>query len=66
MKIPAVDWSWEIVDENDIPDLGVKFDRAEVQVILEVGEVEYLSVTGELTDRTTFGGSDTIQAIKEE
>ncbi|MGB2863557.1 MAG: hypothetical protein WBC05_09560 [Sedimentisphaerales bacterium] len=44
--------------------LMVKFPRAEVQDILEPGQVE-LTVTGELIDGTPFEGSDTITVIEE-
>ncbi len=40
----------------------VKFSRADVQEILEVGEVE-LIVSGELFDGTGFEGTDTIRVI---
>jgi hypothetical protein len=39
-----------------------KFDRLEVQNILEVGEVE-LTVSCELTDGTPFEGTDTVRVI---
>lgn len=42
--------------------LIVKFNRSEVQDILEVGEVE-LTISGELTDGTQFEGTDTITVI---
>lgn len=67
-KEPIHRISYEIEDENKdgIPDLMVKFDRAVVQAILEVGEVESLSIIGELNGGTTFGGTDTVRVIKEE
>jgi predicted outer membrane repeat protein len=39
-----------------------KFDRSEVQAILNVGEVE-LTITGRLTDGTAFQGTDIIKVI---
>ncbi len=53
-------------DEDSIPDLKVKFDRAEVQNILKVGEDESIVITGQLKDGTAFGGEDRIKVIKEE
>ena len=51
-------------DDDDIPDLMVKFDREELIPLLEVGDAE-LTVAGELTDGTPFEGSDTIRVIDE-
>jgi parallel beta-helix repeat protein len=39
-----------------------KFSREEIQPILEVGEVE-LTITGQLTDGTSFEGTDVIRVI---
>jgi hypothetical protein len=50
-------------DGDGIADLMVKFDRSAVQEILEVGDEVGITVTGELTDGTPFGGSDTIRVI---
>ena len=50
-------------DSDGIPDLMVKFDRAEVQSVVEVGEEE-LIVAGKLDDGTPFEGSDTIRVIE--
>lgn len=50
-------------DEDGIPDLMVKFDRARVQNLLSPGDEVELTVTGELTDGTPFSGSDTIRVI---
>ena len=65
--VPAETTPWEIEneDEDDIPDLMVKFNRSAVQAILEVGEEESIVITGQLTDGTAFGGSDGIRVIKE-
>lgn len=41
--------------------LMVKFDRSEVAAILSPGDAVELTVTGELTDGTSFEGSDTIR-----
>ena len=49
-------------DGDGIVDLMVKFDRAAMQGILQVGDVE-ITVTGELTDGTLFEGIDTIRVI---
>ena len=52
-------WMWFDEEEQVAT---AKFSRAEVQEILEVGEVE-LTVTGELTNGTRFEGTDTIKVI---
>jgi parallel beta-helix repeat protein len=64
-KIPAESQPTVIGDyDNDgIPDLMVKFDRAAVQEILEVGDSEKIVVTGRLHDGTSFGGMDVIKVI---
>jgi hypothetical protein len=49
-------------DGDGIVDLMVKFDRAAMQGILQVGYVE-ITVTGELLDGNKFEGSDTIKVI---
>jgi hypothetical protein len=59
-------------DLDDIPDLMVKFDRAEVMALvgmssdfeegLKFYDVE-LTITGELTDETLFEGSNIVKAI---
>jgi len=49
-------------DSDGIVDLMAKFDRAAMQGILQVGDVE-ITVTGELTDGTLFEGIDTIRVI---
>lgn len=49
-------------DEDNIPDLMVKFDRDSVQEILEVGDEVEIVITGELTG-TSFEGTDTIRVI---
>ena len=50
-------------DENDIPDLMVKFDRQELIPLLEVGDVK-LIISGELVDGPMFEGTDTIRVIE--
>jgi len=40
----------------------IKFDRSDVQAILEVGYIE-LTVTGQLTDGTLFEAKDTIEVV---
>jgi len=52
-------------DHDGVPDLMVKFDRSSVQDILEPGDEVEITVTGELTDRTLFEGSDTIRVIED-
>ena len=52
-------------DEDKIPDLKIKLDRADVQKLLEVGESESIMITDKLTDGTAFGGTDRIRVIKE-
>ena len=50
-------------DDDGIPELMVKFDRAAVQGILNAGDEVDIIVTGELNDGTPFAGSDTIRVI---
>ena len=50
-------------DNDGIPDLMVKFDRAAVQQMLQTGNEVEITVTGELTDGTLFEGTDTIRVI---
>jgi hypothetical protein len=50
-------------DADGIADLMVKFDRAAVQALLEVGDAVEITITGELTDGTAFEASDTIRVI---
>lgn len=64
-SIPAEEWPWEIgdYDGDGIPDLMVKFDRAEVEDMLSPGNYN-LKVSGQFSDGTLFEGySDTIRAI---
>lgn len=55
----------EIADYNNdgIPDLVLKFDRASVQEMLQVGDETEITITGELADGVTFVGVDTIRVI---
>ncbi len=53
-------------DEDSIPDLMVKFDRASVGEILEPGDEVEITVTGDLTDGASFSGTDTIRVIDKE
>ena len=57
----AVDADWLWFDEQQQVAMA-KFDRVEVQCILEVGQAE-LTVTGRLLDGTTFEGTDVIRVI---
>jgi len=50
-------------DEDSIPDLMVKFERASIQDILDVGDAVEIIITGELADGTSFEGKDTIRVI---
>ncbi len=50
-------------DEDGIPDLMVKFDRAAVQEIVEVGDEVILTVTGRLTNGISFEDSAMIRVI---
>ena len=45
--------------------MKIKFDRAAVQAILEVGESDSIMITGLLDDGTAFAGTDRIRVIKE-
>ncbi len=54
--VPA---AWSVVDDDM---LMVKFDRSDVQALVDPGQVE-LTVTGQLADGTEFAGSDTIRVI---
>jgi parallel beta-helix repeat protein len=50
-------------DEDDIPDLMVKFDRSYVQESLKPGDEVEIIVTMELNDGTGFEGTDYIRVI---
>jgi hypothetical protein len=50
-------------DEDGIPDLMVKFDRAALQEIVEVGEEVTLTVTGRLKSGISFEDSAIIRVI---
>jgi hypothetical protein len=49
-------------DGDSIPDLMVKFDRAAVQSVLDVGEQVQITITGEVCGMA-FEGRDTIRVI---
>jgi hypothetical protein len=51
---------------GDVQDgiLMIKFDRSDVQDVLEPGDEVEITVSGELTDDTPFEGSDTIRVIE--
>jgi len=53
-------------DSDGVPDLMVKFDRSDVQDVLEPGNEVEVTVTGKLTDGTPFEGTDTIRVIEKE
>ncbi len=48
-------------DSDGIPDLMVKFNRSEVQKILQTGEVIKITISGNLTDGRLFEGTDFIR-----
>ena len=50
-------------DNDDVPDLMVKFDRQDVIAILEPGDNVEIKITGELNDGTHFEGIDYIRVI---
>ncbi|UCE73776.1 MAG: exo-alpha-sialidase [Methanomassiliicoccales archaeon] len=50
-------------DNDNIPNLMVKFDRSEVEDILTIGDSITLTIKGNLVDNKSFEGSDTIRAI---
>jgi len=53
-------------DSDGVSDLMVKFDRSDVQDVLEPGNEVEVTVSGQLTDGTTFEGTDTIRVIEKE
>jgi hypothetical protein len=65
--VPALNHPTAVGDyDNDgIPDLMVKFDRAAVQSILESGDQVEVRVEGYLPDGIFFKGDDTIKVIKQ-
>jgi len=50
-------------DSDGVSDLMVKFDRSDVQDVLEPGNEVEVTVSGQLTDGTSFEGADTIRVI---
>ena len=61
-EVQVEPWPFEIVDyDNDgITELMVKFDRIEVESVLESGENVLIDITGLFSDGTYFSGSDII------
>ena len=53
-------------DSDGVSDLMVKFDRSDVQDVLEPGNEVEVTVSGQLTDGTSFEGADTIRVIEKE
>jgi len=53
-------------DSDGVPDLMVKFDRSDVQDMLEPRNEVEVTVSGQLTDGTSFEGTDTIRVIEQE
>jgi parallel beta-helix repeat protein len=51
-------------DNDEIIDLMVKFDRALVEGLLEVGDNVEITVSGSLSDGTQLAGTDTIRVIR--
>jgi len=62
--VPALTKPTEVgdYDGDGIPDLMVKFDRAAVQEILQVGEQVEVTITGKAAG-VTFQGADTIRVL---
>ncbi|MFW9941876.1 MAG: hypothetical protein ACFFFT_12610 [Candidatus Thorarchaeota archaeon] len=50
-------------DNNNIPDLMVKFDRSAVKSYLEVAESCELTITGKLVDGNKFEGTTVIELL---
>ena len=51
-------------NQNGIPDLSCKFDRAAVEAMLPEGEAVLLLVEGEVRDTTWFWGSESVRIIR--
>jgi hypothetical protein len=51
-------------DHDGIPDLKIKFDRADVQGTLDVGDAVDVTVKGKLYSGRVFEGTDTIRVIE--
>jgi hypothetical protein len=50
-------------DDDGIPDLMIKFNRASVIAIVDPGDSVEIKITGALLDGTAFEGTDTIRII---
>lgn len=50
-------------DNDDFPDLMVKFNRSAVIDLLSTGDDREITITGELSDGTLFEGTDEIRVI---
>jgi len=63
--VPALAYPTDVgdYDSDGVSDLMVKFDRSDVQDVLEPGNEVEVTVSGQLTDGTSFEGTDTIRVI---
>ena len=66
--VPALAYPTDVgdYDSDGVPDLMVKFDRSNAQDMLEPGDEVEVTVSGQLTNGTTFEGTDTIRVIEQE
>jgi parallel beta-helix repeat protein len=65
-QVQAESWPCAIgdYDEDGVPDLMVKFDRALVCALLDVGEQVTITISGRLLDGRLFEGTDMIRVIR--